>query len=147
MNGFDEATQQMTPEQAALAGGIFFGVLLFVLFIVLIIYIYYAICLVKIAKKAGITENVWFAWIPLLNVILMLQIAKKPLWWIILFFIPLVNIVISILVYMEISKAIRKPDWLGILMLVPIVNFVVMGYWAFSKDEPLQETPLPKATI
>ena len=148
MNEFDtygSATQQMSSEQAAAFAGIIGAILIFVLIFVLIFYIYYAICLVKIAKKAGIKENIWFAWIPILNLILMLQIAKKPLWWFILFLIPLVNIVISILVYMEISKAIGKPDWLGILMIVPIANVIVLGYWAFSKNEIPQEPPTPIA--
>jgi hypothetical protein len=65
----------------------------------------------------------------------MVQIAKKPIWWIILFFVPLANIVVSILVWMAIAEALKKPNWLGILTIVPVVNLVVMGYLAFSKVE------------
>lgn len=101
---------------------------------ILAIYVYMAVCLMKIAKKTD-TSNAWFAWIPILNIILMLQISKKPLWWIILMFIPMVNIVISIIVWMEISKAVRKPEWLGILIIIPVINFIIPGYLAFSKME------------
>ena len=101
----------------------------------------------KIAKKAQV-ENAWFAWIPILNIILMLNIAKKPLWWLILFFIPIANIVFMVLVWMEISRTLKKPEWLGILMIIPLANLIVPAYLAFSKDEtpaePIsQEPPAP----
>src|ERR1019366_2738258 len=47
-------------------------------------YIYGALAFQTIAKKTN-TENDWLAWIPIANIILMLNIAKKPLWWIVLF--------------------------------------------------------------
>src|SRR5579863_2407004 len=56
-------------------------------------YVYSALAFQTIAKKTN-TENAWWAWIPILNLILILNIAKKPIWWIILCFIPLVNLVI-----------------------------------------------------
>ena len=67
-----------------------------------------------------------------LQTILMLQIAKKPLWWIILFMIPIVNIVIIIMVWMGMAEARQKPNWWGILAIVPLVNMVVPGYLAWS---------------
>lgn len=115
------------------------GLLLLLLLIVVIFYVYMAVCLVKIAHKTK-TENAWLAWIPIANIILMLQIAKKPLWWLILFFIPGANIVFTVLVWMEISKMLGKPEWLGILMIVPIANLVVPGYLAFS-DTSASTTP------
>ncbi len=126
---------QMPPDAAAGAAGagmaIFGGLMLIWLLFVLAIYAYFALCLMKIAAKTN-TPNGWFAWIPILNVILMLQIAKRPIWWIILIFIPLVNIIISILVWMDIAVARNKPNWIGILMIVPIANVIVPGYLAFS---------------
>ena len=119
----------------AAAIAVFGGIMLFVLIFVLIIYIYMAICLMKIAHKTN-TPNAWFAWIPILNIILMLQVAKKPLWWIILFLIPFVNIIMSILVWMAIAKELDKPEWLGILMIIPVANLIVPGYLAFSNGNP-----------
>jgi hypothetical protein len=62
----------------------------------------------------------------------MLNVAKKPLWWILLFFIPIVNIVMAILVWMAVAEARGKPNWWGILMIVPVANLVVPGYLAWS---------------
>jgi len=97
----------------------------------LVLYVYHALALQTIATKTN-TENPWFAWIPILNIILMLNIAKKPIWWILLFLIPLANIVIAIIVWMGIAEARNKPNWWGILMIVPAVNIVVPGYLAWS---------------
>lgn len=117
---------------AALA--IFGGMMIFMILISLSFYVYLAVCLMKLAQKTD-TENAWFAWVPILNVILMLQIAKKPLWWLLLFFIPGINLVFIILVWMEIAKLVGKPEWWGILTIVPLVNLVVPGYLAFSSSD------------
>jgi ABC-type Na+ efflux pump permease subunit len=94
-------------------------------------YVYMALALSTIAKKTN-TENPWLAWIPVINIILMLNIAKKPLWWIILFLVPFVNIVILVLVWMAIAEARKKPNWWGILIIVPFVGLIVPGYLAWA---------------
>ena len=120
---------QGVDERAPIAflGGFF----LFFLVFGLAAYIYVSLALQTIANKTN-TPNGWFAWIPILNIILMLNVAKKPIWWIILFFIPLVNIVIAILVWMGVAEARNKPSWWGILTIVPIVNLIVPGYLAWA---------------
>jgi hypothetical protein len=97
----------------------------------LVFYVYHALALQAIARKTN-TENAWFAWIPILNIILMLNVAKKPLWWILLFLIPLVNIVFIVIVWMAIAEARNKPNWWGILTIVPVANLIVPGYLAWS---------------
>lgn len=67
-----------------------------------------------------------------MNVVLMLKIARKPVWWIILLLIPPVNIVFAALVWMRIAEARRKPKWWGVLAIVPVVNLIVPGYLAWS---------------
>ncbi len=94
-------------------------------------YVYAALTLQAIAKRTN-TENGWLAWIPIANVILMLNIAKKPLWWIILLFVPVANIVVLIIVWMEIAVACKKPNWWGILTIVPVANLVIMGLLAWG---------------
>ncbi len=109
----------------------FGAVMLVFLLFGLAIYIYMSLALQTIAKKTN-TPNGWLAWIPIVNVFLMLNIAKKPLWWFILCLLPLVNIVIFIIVWMAIAEARQKPNWWGILMIVPVVNFIVPGYLAWA---------------
>lgn len=95
-------------------------------------YLFFAYCLKVIADKTGNSENSWWAWIPIIQALLMLQIADKPLWWIILFLIPLVNIVIAIIVMMAIAERRGKPSWIGILVIVPFLNILIFPYLAFA---------------
>lgn len=115
-------------ERGLFAGGMF---IVFVLMCVAAAYVYVSLALQTIAQKTN-TANAWLAWIPIANIILMLNIAKKPIWWIILFLIPIVNIIIAILVWMGIAEARGKPNWWGILTIVPVVNLIVPGYLAWS---------------
>jgi hypothetical protein len=94
-------------------------------------YVYVSLALQTIAEKTR-TENGWLAWIPIANIILMLNIAKKPVWWIILFLIPLVNIIMAIVVWMAVAEARGKPSWWGVLVIIPVVNLIVPGYLAWA---------------
>ena len=123
----DALAQSDTAPSAAMPA----AALLFVVVIVLGLYVYMSLALQTIANKTG-TANAWLAWIPIVNLFLLLNIAKKPLWWFLLFLIPLVNLVFLVIVWMEVAKACRKPDWLGILMIVPLVNIVLPGYLAWA---------------
>jgi Family of unknown function (DUF5684) len=113
---------------AALTAGVF-G--LFVFGFILATYVYMALALQTIANKTN-TANSWLAWIPIANIFLLLSVAKKPMWWFILFLVPLVNIVMAIMVWMGVAEARGKPNWWGILMIVPLVNLVVPGYLAWA---------------
>ena len=104
---------------------------LFNFLIVVAIYIYVAYSIMVIANRTN-TENSWFAWVPILNLYLLCKIADKPGWWLILFLILLVNIVISIIVWMRIAEKMGKPSWLGILWVIPPLGLIVVGYLAFS---------------
>ncbi len=107
------------------------GSLVFLLLIGLAVYVYTALAVQTIAEKTN-TENPWLAWIPIANLILLLNIAKKPIWWIVLCLIPLVNIIIIIMVWMGVAEARGKPSWVGILMIVPLVGAIVPGYLAWA---------------
>jgi len=73
------------------------------------------------------------AWIPIANIFLLLMIAKRPLWWFILMLIPLVNIVVAIIVWLDILKLRGKPWWWIILLIIPIVNLVALAILAWGK--------------
>ncbi len=114
----------------------------FYLFFWMIFYIYIAVCLQVLAKKTAV-KNGWMAWVPIANIFLMINLAKKPLWWFILILIPFVNIVIGILLWMAIAERRNKPNWVGVLIIVPLVGIAVPGYLAFfdhKKGEKIEST-------
>jgi len=104
-----------------------------ILFFSLIFYIYFAVCLQKIAKKTN-TAPAWLAWIPIANTFLMLKIAQKPWWWFFLLFVPVINIVAGIIVWMKIAEFTGKESWVGVLVLVPVIGIAIPAYLAFSGD-------------
>ena len=100
--------------------------------------IYLVIVIVMIASgwklyvKAG--KPGWAVIIPIYNIIVLLEIVKRPIWWIILFFIPIVNIVVSIILIFDFLKAYGRPGWHFILLLIPLVNVIYYLYLGFSAD-------------
>ena len=115
----------------AAAAGMMVGMA--ILWAVVLAVVYFLTCypLFMIGKKLQ-REDAWWAWIPIMNIIFSCRIAGKPEWWTVLFFVPIANIVVSVMVWMGISVACGKPDWLGVLMLVPVANIVIPFYLAFG---------------
>lgn len=74
----------------------------------------------KVFEKAG--KPGWGCLIPIYNTILMMEIAGRPGWWFLLLFIPVVNVVISIMVIFDIAKAFDQGVGFGfgLLLLSPI---------------------------
>jgi hypothetical protein len=94
-------------------------------------YIAWGLALFLIAKKTD-TANAWFAWVPILNILLMLDIAGMDWWWMLLLFVPCVNVIVSIYVWWQICEERNKPGALGLLMLIPLVNLLVALYLGLS---------------
>ncbi|HEV2071663.1 MAG TPA: DUF5684 domain-containing protein, partial [Acidimicrobiales bacterium] len=60
----------------------------------------------RIYTKAG--EAGWKSLIPVWNLIVLLRIAGRPSWWVILLLVPLVNIVALVVMYVDVAKAFGK---------------------------------------
>ena len=81
----------------------------------------------KIFAKAG--KPGWAIIIPIYNGIVALQIVNRPVWWIILFLIPIVNVVISIIVALDMAKAFGKGTGFGIgLILLGIIFYPILAF-------------------
>jgi len=97
-----------------------------------IAYIWGVACFYKLACKTNNEEIAYMALIPILNIYLLVKIADFSAIYLLLFFIPIVNIIFYVFIFMRISAFIYKSAWLGILMIVPLLNFLVLTYLAFS---------------
>ena len=81
----------------------------------------------KVFTKAG--KPGWGAIIPIYNVILLLEIAGRPIWWIILMFIPLVNIVVAIIVAIDVARNFGKGTGFGLgLALLGFIFYPILGF-------------------
>lgn len=111
--------------QAAQDGGGAGGLLVMLVWLVLVIV---AIAgLWKTFEKAG--KPGWAAIIPIYNVIVLLEIAGKPIWWFLLFLIPIVGLVVGILVGIDVAKNFGKGAGFGLgLALLGFIFFPILGF-------------------
>jgi Family of unknown function (DUF5684) len=71
----------------------------------------------------------WAAIIPFYNYYVLLKLVGRPGWWLILYFIPIVNIVVWIIVAIDLSKSFDKGTGFGVgiiflaFIFIPILGF------------------------
>ena len=93
----------------------------------LIGYLLFAFALVGIFKKAD--EPVWQAFVPIWNTIVLIKVSGKPIWWIILLLIPIVNIVILVLVLHGLSTSFGHGAGFTVgLFFLSIIFLYILGY-------------------
>lgn len=97
--------------------------LIFLVFAILVI-----VGMWKAFSKAG--KPGWAAIIPIYNVIVLLEIAGRPIWWILLYLVPFVNLVITIIVSLDIAKAFGKSALFAIfgMVLFSPIGWLMLGF-------------------
>jgi Family of unknown function (DUF5684) len=89
----------------------------------------------KIFTKAG--KPGWAAIVPIYNIIVLLEIVGKPIWWIVLFLIPCVNFVAVILLALALAKSFGKETGFAIGMIVlPFIFYPMLGFGDASYRGP-----------
>ncbi len=116
-----------TTTSSADTGAVFavFGVFMV---ISIIAYVFYSYCLMKIFEKAGITK--WFAWVPYVNYYGMWQITGREILWLILLFVPYVNIVALFVIFIDVAKAFGKTTGYGVGLT--LLGFIFLPMLAFG---------------
>ena len=140
---------------AMAAGGGVIGLIISILS-----YLFPAIMLFLIAKKTN-TSLPWLAFIPIAQIILALNIARKPIWWLLLFLLPvivlpaslleaaiptggilplavllltlIVAVVATLLVCLGIARERGKSGIWGVLLFIPCTSPIALGYLGLSK--------------
>ena len=88
-----------------------------------------------IFTKAG--KPGWAAIVPIYNVIVKLEISGRPLWWILLMFIPFVNIGIWIVLCIDLAKSFGKETGYGVgLALLPFIFHPMLAFGASTYRGP-----------
>lgn len=78
-------------------------------------------------QKAG--HPGWAAIVPIYNIVIMMRIAGRPGWWVLLCLIPIVNIVIIFIVSIDIARNFAKGTGFGIgLALLSPIFYPILGY-------------------
>ncbi len=114
---------QNNDAVAAVAGVIALVMMLFYLALLVLI----IVGMWKVFTKAG--KPGWAAIVPIYNIIVLLEVAKKPLWWIVLIIIPFVNFIAMILICIDLAKNFGKGGGFGVgLALLPFVFYPILGF-------------------
>jgi hypothetical protein len=101
----------------------------------LAIFVFYSVAGWKVFAKAG--EPGWGVFVPIYNLYLICKIAGRPEWWVILFFIPLVNVVIWLIVALDVAKAFAKGPGFGLgLWLLGFIFVPILGYGSSQYARP-----------
>jgi hypothetical protein len=90
----------------------------------------------KVFTKAG--QPGWAAIIPIYNLYVQLKIVGRPGWWLILFIIPFVNIIVSLIVAVDLAKSFGKGAGFGVvgLWLFGIIGYPVLGFGSATYRGP-----------
>ena len=105
----------------ALFGGV--GLICWLVVIVLVVAGFW-----KTFAKAG--QPGWAAIIPIYNLYILLKIAGRPGWWLLLYLIPFVNIIIHFVVAIDVAQGFGKDALYGIVLLgfFATIGFLILGF-------------------
>jgi len=118
------------------AGGV--GAIIGIVYLAFIIFMIASVW--KVFSKAG--QPGWGCIIPIYNAILFLKIAGKPLWWFILFFIPLVNIIVGIIALVAVAEKFGKGAGFAVgMLLLPFIFYPILGFGSAQYEGGAEPAP------
>lgn len=94
----------------------------------------------KVFEKAG--QPGWAILIPIYNAYILLKIAGRPGWWVLLFLIPLVNIVIALIVAIDVAKSFGQGAAFGVVLLFLLsgIGYLILGFGNYQYVRPAGAT-------
>ncbi len=104
----------------------FFGLLIGIGF-----FVFFSYCMKLICEKAKVDPGIMI-WIPIVQMIPMATVAGINPFLLLLYFVPIVNIVFLFYHWAKVCIAIDKSPWLVVMMIIPVVNIAFIPLLAFS---------------
>lgn len=110
-----------TSSAGSAAGGLVVSVLYVAVVVAFIVGLW------KLFVKAG--EAGWAAIVPFYNQYVLLKIAGRPAWWLLLYFVPLVNVWVSLVVGGDIAERFGHSRLFGNVVCGLLgVGYVILGF-------------------
>lgn len=87
----------------------------------------------KLYKAAG--RKTWEAAVPIYNAVVLMKIIKRPSWWVILLFVPVINLLMFPVVWVETIRSFGKNSLLDSWLVV-----LTLGFYTYyiSHTQPLK---------
>ena len=100
-------------------------------------YILLAIALWRVFTKAGRAGIL--AIIPIVNVFVLVKIAGLSYWWVLLYLVPIVNIILSIVVAFRIGRAFDKGGLFSFffLWMISFIGYFIIGFGSSRYSKPV----------
>ena len=94
------------------------------------------VALWKVYTKAG--QPGWASLIPFYNTYVMLKIVGRPGWWLLLLFIPIINIIFTVIVVLDLAKVFGKSAIFGIfgLLIFTYIGFMMLAFGKAQYQAP-----------
>ena len=67
----------------------------------------------------------WEAIIPIYNAIILVGIIKRPIWWVLLLFIPVINLIMFPVIWIETIKSFGRKSNLSAFLCVVTLGFYI----------------------
>ena len=132
MYGYEDYLEyaDYAEESVGIFGGIMagFGTMWFFSLIIMLVSV---ISMWKIFNKAG--RPGWAAIVPIYNMITLLDVAGYDWWYLLLFLIPIVNIIVMFKVYISLANNFGKSTGFGVGLV--LFNIIFMPILAFGSSE------------
>ncbi|MGO9855433.1 MAG: DUF5684 domain-containing protein [Acidimicrobiales bacterium] len=112
----------------------------FVVIVYIAVIVFEIAALWQVFVKAG--RPGWAAIIPFYNYYVLLKIVGRPGWWLILYFIPLVNIIVWIIVAIDLAKSFAKSTAFAVgLIFLAFIFIPILGFGPATYLEPAAGGP------
>jgi len=111
------------------AGVAVFGLIIMLIYLAIIVLVIAGMW--KMFIKAG--QPGWGALIPIYNLYLILKITGRPGWWLILYFIPIANLIATIIVANDLAKSFGKG--IGFAVGLFFLGFIFIPILGFGSAE------------
>lgn len=103
------------------------GILGIFLLLAIALYLVPAAGMWKAFKKAD--QPGWGAFVPLLNLFYLVEIADKPTWWVALPFVPVIGWLLLLTLFVDVGKQFGKGPGTGLgLVFLPFVFWPLLGF-------------------
>lgn len=91
------------------------------LLFILVIQIIHGLGTWKLYQKAG--RQAWEAFVPVYNAIILMKIINRPWWWVILLFLPIVNLIMFMVVWVETARSFGKNSYTDTFLAIVTLGF------------------------
>lgn len=116
---------------------------IFAILFIAVIAVWYLVGVWKLYVKAG--QPGWAALVPIYNIYVLLKMIGRPGWWLLLYIVPIANLIVPIIVAIDLGKSFGRSALFGVLglWLAPMIGYVMLGFGKSAYKGPANQPPVP----